>query len=380
MTANFEARLAGLLNEQSTQRQPPARVSVSAAIRRGNSRLRWRRGGLAAAPALAASAVIAIALTGPVPFGGHPAAQKSGTEPQAAASGRPVSPAVQPAQTGSLPMLRTDASFGWLPAGDQFRSGSANATMADMGIFANGEYGWDLTIWAPGACVLLSNGDQKEEVYCKPGGNAPWTYRVGSSAASIRGHEAFWVDIPGHFQGIIWEYQASAWAMLQTTNLDRQPAATLLRIARGISFGPASGQPIRYDLQFPDAPSGWRVSQVGYRVLDGALLANSADLTDHLRAAASFINMGKGGYGNNAHCWSSPAKHSVLRGYDVETMTSSPAEVGGSGSYQLCAPDAHGISLWITTPQDSERTPTELFEHMRWLGTNPADWATSPLG
>ncbi len=382
MTATFEALLAELLDEQATQEQPPARVSVTAAIRRGNSLLRCQRAGLIAVPALAASIVVAIALTGGVLFGGRPGLRTSRTGSEAAASGLPDSPGLPPVQTGSLPVLGTDASFGWLPAGDQLRSGFASTTMAYMNIDAGRDFSWELTTWAPGACALR-NGD--EEISCQPGGYAPENYRVGGSTAPIRGREAFWVDFPEQYQGLIWEYRAGAWAVFQTPNRHRQPVATLLRIARGISFGRAGGQPIRFDLQLTDVPSDWSVSSVSYAAKDGFLLANAVDLTgQHSLPTGTSIRIGKGGVGNADACWNSaarPTKHTVLRGYDVQTTTNPAADShGGSDTHELCAPDVDGSSIDITTPTDSMRTPAELFEHMRLLETNPADWVTNPIG
>jgi hypothetical protein len=391
MTVRFETRLAELLNEQATREQPPARVTVTAAIERGNSRLRWQRGGLVCTAALTGAAAVSIALGAPVPFVGHWTAQNSGTAHRAAASG-------PSAQTGSLPVLRTDASFGWLPAGEHLTSGSESDKYALMNITAgkgNKVLEWTLTIWAPRLCAL--RGSVNEELLCQFGaGVAPANYRLDGRAPSMHGREAFWVSDRNSRQEITWEYAPGAWAQLESPPCcsavaNRQPVAALLRIAREISFGAASGQPIRFGVQLTDVPSAWKVRAVGYGAKDGSLLGTSADLTgDHGARTETGFDIMMGGAGNADPCWSSASsatKRIVLRGYDVQTTTNPVPPNNPSQAYELCAPDVHGIApdttataIDITTGEDSGRTPAELFLHMRLLGTNPADWVTNPIG
>jgi hypothetical protein len=389
MTTSFESRIAELLNEQATGEQPPARVSVGAAIRRGNSRLRLqraRRVGLVGAPALAASAVIAIALIDTVPLGGHPAAGKPGGGRQSAASAPPVS---QATRTGSLPLLNTDARFGWLPAGEKVTSGDESDNYADMNITGgkgNRVSEWSLEIYPAGICAV--HGSAK--LICQDG---PSLYRLASRAVSINGLEAFWSMPRGHqtswtgeHQEIIWEYAPGAWATFESPGCcsavaNRQPVATLLRIARGISFGPSGGAPIRFDFQLTDVPSDWRVSQLSYGARDGSMLANFLQVTalEHPRMQVN-INVSPGGTGNAYYC-GRPAKHSVLRGYDVETSTNPPSMEGeASDTYGLCASDVGGLAFDITTSDLASRAVTELFQHMRFLAPDTsADWVTNPI-
>jgi len=49
---------------------------------------------------------------------------------------------------GSLPVLQTDAHFGWLPSGDQLRSGFESENVADMNVYAGKVFDRNLTIWA----------------------------------------------------------------------------------------------------------------------------------------------------------------------------------------------------------------------------------------
>ena len=156
----------------SNWEQPPARVTVGAVIRGGNSRLRWQRGGLVGARALVRSRRCRHRADRRVPFGGNRTAQNPGTAAQAATSG-------PPAHTGSLPVLRTDASFGWLPAGEKLTSGGESDSYAVMSITAGksggesprvrgaGRTAADLATWlqnvgnttlSPGLPTLLSPG------------------------------------------------------------------------------------------------------------------------------------------------------------------------------------------------------------------------------
>jgi hypothetical protein len=368
VSTSFESRIAELLTEQATGEQPPARVSVGAAIRRGNSRLRRQRAGragLIGAPALAASGVVAIALIGALPLGGHAAAGKSA--PQVSSAARP----------GSLPLLRTDARFGWLPAGEKVTSGYESDNVAYMNVTAGKVFDWELMTWAAGYCVLGRSAN--EELVCQFGGSvAPMRYPVRGRAPSIHGHAAFWTRSGKQHRQIIWEYARGAWAALQVV-YQHQPVATQLRTASGISFGPASGELFRFNFQLTDVPGDWRVGTVSYGAHDGSMLANDLQVTALQHPGTQInVNIMPGGTGNTASCWE-PGKHTVLRGYDVQTNTNSPSETGASDVYELCARDVGGLSFDITTSEHAARKPAEMFQHMRFLGPNPAEWVTNPI-
>jgi hypothetical protein len=149
-------------------------------------------------------------------------------------------------------------------------------------------------------------------------------------------------------------------------------------------FGPGTGELLRFDFQLTRAPSGWRVSEASYRVLDGRLLANGVQLNAlHDPRAQISVDVDHGGTGNANPCWSSvagPRKQAMLRGYNVETTTNPPSDSsGGADTYDLCANDVGGLSFSISTSDHAARSPAELFEHMRFLGPDPADWATRPV-
>jgi hypothetical protein len=310
-------------------------------------------------------------------------AASSGNSPPTspgASSGNPP-PVSRAARTGSLPLLRTAARFGWLPAGEKLTSGYESDNVAYLNVTVGRDFTWDLTTWAAGYCVL--DGRASEELVCQFGGGvAPMSYPVRGRADSIHGHAAFWTRSPKHRE-IIWEYAPGAWAALQAV-YQHQPAATQLRIASGLSFGPAGGEPFRFDFQLTGVPRDWRVSTVSYGAHDGSMLASGLEVTALQRPRTQInIDTMPGGTGNADPCWSSgpdPTRHTRLRGYDVETTTNPPSVDGESDVHDLCANDVGGLSFSISTSEHAARTPTELFEHMRFLGPNPADWATYPIG
>jgi len=223
--------------------------------------------------------------------------------------------------------------------------------------------------------------------------DGPSLYRLASRAVSINGHAAFWSMPRGHqtswtgeHQEIIWEYAPGAWATFESPGCcsavaNRQPVATLLRIAREISFGPDRDALIRFDFQLTDVPSDWRVSQLSYGAHDGSMLANFLQVTalQHPRMQV-YINVSPGGTGSAYYC-GGPAKHSVLRGYDVETSTNPPPMAGeASDTYGLCANDVGSLAFDITTSDLRSRAVTELFRHMRFLVSDTsADWVTNPI-
>jgi hypothetical protein len=252
---------------------------------------------------------------------------------------------------------------------------------------------WSLEIYAAGMCAL--HGGAK--LICQDGPSiyllASRAVSINGRAISINGHEAFWSMPRGHqtswtgeHQEIIWEYAPGAWATLESpgccsTVANRQPVATLLRIARQISFGLDTGAPIRFDFQLTEVPGEWRVSQLSYQAHDGSMLANFLQLTtpQYPRMQVN-INVLPGGTGNAIYC-GGRARPSVLRGYGVETSTNPPSMKGqASHTYGLCANDVGGLAFDITTADLASHAVTDLFDHMRFLGPSSADWVTNPIG
>ena len=79
-----------------------------------------------------------------------------------------------------------------------------------------------------------------------------------------------------------------------------------------------------------------------------------------------------------------PGRHSpreTINGYQV-VVNHYPASNGSPPGLRVCAPDADGVAVIIST-SGSHASPdaVSIFRrHIRILGTNPANWTTEPLG
>jgi hypothetical protein len=367
--STFEALLRELLDEQVKGEQPPSRISVSAAVQRGSKRLRWRRAQLAGPPVLAALAVLAIALSGARPFGGP------------ARSGRPAphraaSPAAAARAPGQLPVLRTDATFGWLPAGDSFTSGGTNLTVAYLNVYAGQRLTWQLMIYAGRACSLTGTS----QLACSLGNSATQAYPLGGSAPAVAGHHAYWVfrgPAGRQHQEVVWPYASGGWAALQAASGKSQSSGTLLKIASGVRFGPEAGQPVKFAVQLAGLPRNWRLGSVSYQSAGGVLLARQEYVGDSgLRHMAS-LTVGLSSPG----CPFYPdgqSRHEVVAGYGA-VVTTLPSWDSRLITYQLCAPDVRGLYIFISILGRPVIKPTVLFTRMRVLGTGPANWVSSPI-
>ncbi len=72
--------------------------------------------------------------------------------------------------------------------------------------------------------------------------------------------------------------------------------------------------------------------------------------------------------------------HRVINGHRVVANTI-PAADGRPATYQVCAPDVNGLSLFISVDGGHPViSPVTLFRHLRALGTNPVNWSAAPTG
>ncbi len=342
-------------------------VSIAAACRRGRKLLRWRRVGMGASPVLAASAVVAVSLAGVLPSG------PSGT---ATRGQRPASP-----RAGSVTVPRQFsplvpyASFGWLPPGGQARSGG-NGTVTDLlNLYVHGQFAWQLSTYAGDVCRIKGGAG----LVCTLSGQAMQLYPLAGRAPSVGGRPAFWTRL-GRRQSVAWRYAANAWAVLGNAKGIRQSTQTLLRIADAVKFG-ARGRVIEFAAQLTGVPATWRISSDTVRQVGGTELAyqyffaatgsNPADLP--------FMTVSPG----RGSCYFYPAGqsvHRVISGYHVVVNTI-PAARGNPTTYQLCAPDADGLFVFISVDGAQPVIyPVTLFRHMKLFGTNPAAWSTQPTG
>jgi hypothetical protein len=165
-----------------------------------------------------------------------------------------------------------------------------------------------------------------------------------------------------------------------------------LQLARGAEFGTSTPQPILFALQLTTAPAAWQVSATSFVRQGGALLAEAFSVTSGdavLPAGAGsdaanlpFVSLGAPSANGCPFYPGGQSVRRVINGYRV-VVNEIPGTTGPQSSvpsYQVCAKNADGFQVFIgTNGWHPVVAPVTLFEHMRLLGTNPANWTTRPL-
>jgi hypothetical protein len=364
-----ESQVRALFEQIADGEATASRVDTQLAIRRGRARLRWRRARLAAAPVLATAtaAVVALAVTA--------GAGRPGAGP--ADGGGPAAPR-------QFNPLVASVTFGWLPAGQQLLSGGITPAESymDAGSLAPG---WALDVYARGQCHLT----RPAGLQC-PGSSA---MRLSRRAPDVAGHRAFWSG-----PGIAWQYARGGWAWLSIPAPDlsavlhnKDLAAKALKIAGHVRYDATT--PLLFPAQFRGLPSQWRVHDTYYEADAGRLRAEQYTLTT---SSSRFQpHVGDLGVWTDApyvevrpsprtvtctpHDPASQNTEETINGYRVVLKR---MRIGGLPHQELCGAHADGLSFYI---EEFGAQPTigaaSLFrQHMRLLGTNPANWTTKPLG
>jgi hypothetical protein len=395
----LEAKIRDLFEELATSDQPPAKVSIAAATQRGRSLLRWRRVRIAGTPVLAASAVMAVALTGALPIGTSVQPSQlpapglaSAPDHQSAGAGRAV-PAnrAAPAPAQFSP-LKPYASFGWLPAGESATSGGTGRIQQLLNASAGRHLTWQLSVYAAGDCGLTRHS---KALVCHLGSAGGLNAPLAGRAPAVNGRPTFWLSsspsatpVNMRHQSVVWQYAPGGWAQLSNATDTPNPASTPIRVASGVVFGGA-GQQIEFAAQLTRVPANWHVSSVsfgwtngvmratGYSVTKGSLRIGAGDgvvetdlpsITTDLRPGSCYFYPG------------GQSVHRVINGYRAVVNTI-PAQRGGSLTRQVCVPNANGLLIFVSVIGPHPAIdPVTLFQHMKVLGTNPADWTMLPIG
>jgi hypothetical protein len=369
----LESDLRVLFERQAEAEPPPSPISVPAARRVGQSRLRLRRTGTFASPVLAAGAVLAIALTATIGSG-------------------PVGPAVAPGRAQLAAPRRFNvlvpyAAFGWLPYRNSPLIGwtwpTAFRLMATRG---RSEQWTNLMIYGAGQCTLtvtrLSCGSAEADT------NAVAV--LGGRAPDVNGNAAFWVrtaagvvtgDIPTGGKMLAFRYARQGWAILQCYG-----AANALRIAANVRYGRTSR--LRFAARLTALPPAWRTIQQIQFVANGTppaavevlLGRNPSPWATPLPGTLSVAMLSLAALtGLKIHpACSQPKFFPVLNGYRVYL------DLGLEGSppvSTLTAPDADGLYLNLAIAGVAQpMTPSEVFaHHLRLFGANRANWTTEPI-
>jgi hypothetical protein len=390
----LETNLSMLFTLEAAAEQPAAEISVPAARRTARIRCYWHRTLVMATPVMAAAAVVAI-VAGATLLTSGPAPRLRKTGPAA------------PTSAGFDPM-RVYASFGWLPAGTSLAIGETSRT--EDALVTEGTLNLSLLIHQPGRCLLqhVSASLQRTELHCMnnspDGGNALVTGR----APDIGGHPAYWA-ISGGEPLLIWTYSVRGWAELSyfscppsrlSALCNRQ--AEVVEVARHATVGHPAGS-IVFQAVLTRVPKDWQVATAFFTVQDGHLLAYNLQVTAGPKAMAPL-----GRQPANTPSLSitplSTAKaarlpflppESVCNGYDsfpgdrhprIEVINGYRVLTGyirstHSLTYQACAPDADGLVVFVTQiGAHPKLSVSAIFSRLRFLGTDPADWTTNPVG
>lgn len=360
------------LFEELVSEPPPSRVDIGLARNRGRSRRRWRRAGVAGAPALAAAAVAAVILTTSVIPGmpGH-------------------GPAIRPAAAGparapnAFNPLVPYATFGWLPSGTTLMSGgTSRSTTSLVALTGPGGTGWTLQVFSAGRCQLTAKSRQLDCAYSADGGILA---DVIGPAPAVNGRRALWVS--GY---LAWQYARGGWALLSFPSLHGN-RGEIGKVAEHIRYAVATAPAIAFPAQLRNVPRQWQVSSVHFVRKAGVLGANGYTLS----AGPVDLGPGDGEFSKNvpflttqpatsSKCYfysRGRSRHEQIRGYQV-VVTHLPASHGSAPMRQVCAADAGGLTVDVTvTGWRPAMDPVTLFkDHLRLLGTNPRNWTTKPLG
>jgi len=364
----IESKVRALFAEIADGEPVPSRVDIPLARRRGRARLRWRRACVAGGSVLAATAVAVLAVgVGPVRFGPGPVA----AGPAAPRQFSPLVPYV---------------SFGWLPAGESLDQGGIRPTESYLAAGLNGP-DWTLDVYARGQCHLTGSASG---LHC-PGSS---TLPIRQRAPDVAGHRAFWFS-----PGIAWQYARGGWALLgiPAANLSavlhskQGLAGQALKIARHVRYGVPT--PLVFPARFSGLPSQWQVHNISYYVPDGGLLRadeymlttgssrfhpHVGDLGVWTDAPYIIVHPAPPGGTCTPHDPSSQNTSETINGYRVVLKQ---MQIGGLPVQELC--DAHAGGLWfdiqIFGAHPSIDVVSLFRDHMRLLGSNPANWTSHPL-
>ena len=362
-----ESQIRALFAQIAAGEPAGSRVDAQAAYRRGRARLRRRRAWLAGTTLLAAATVTALAVA-VVPARPHPGPPATGP-----AAPRQFSPLV--------PYL----SFGWLPAGQSLIEGGITPTSSFMDAGPSGDPWWTLAVYARGQCHLTGPAS----VLNCPGAKLP----ISQRAPDVAGHRAFWGS-----PFLVWQYARGGWARMSipAPNLSavlhskQGLAGTALKIASHARYDVPTR--LVFPARFSGLPSQWQVHNISYYVPDGGLLrADEYMLTTG--SSRFHPHVGDTGVWTDApYIIARPAPRKgtcspqdrgstreIIDGYRVVLKR---YHLGGLPVQELCG--AHADGLWfdiqVFGAHPGIDVATLFRDHMRLLGTNPANWTTNPIG
>jgi len=372
-----EPQIRALFTRIADAEPAGSQLDIQLARSRGRARLRRRRAWVAGSSVLAAAAAVVLAVgLGAVRLGSGPA--------------------LRPAAPSQFNPLVPYLSFGWLPAGDALLAGGVRPEVAYLtaGRTIDSNSNWNVEAYAAGQCHLTGPAG---ELRCSTEALEGLTARITGRAPAVRGHRAFWAG-----QYLVWQYARGGWAAVllpikydnpKGSSAARQQARReAARIAAHVRFGVAT-PPLVFPVQLARLPRPWRVSSVYYLPDAGMLRASrfalgtgnpdlGADGGLEYQTSLPYLLVDPSTPGNDS-C-GRPAT-GVINGYRVVVTHQVLSSVNGqhtTTTQGLCAAGADGLTLSIAE-HGSAHPPigvARLFrDHLRLLGTSPANWTREPI-
>ena len=371
-----EAGARAVLERVAGDEAPPTRIDIALARRKGRTRLRWRLAAIAGGvPAVAAIAAVTVIVSGALPVR---------TSGPAAARGNVAAP-------HRFDPLIPYASFGWLPPGRHITSAYTSAASEELEVGPTGSpRSWDLLVYNAGSCnhtsgqlLSLARASHRPTMKCTLNwdtfeGRATLANPVSAVAPAVNGHRAFWArpvcntkQCNAAAAMLVWSYAPGGWARLSGPS-----RSDALKIARNVTFGAPTAQPIRFPVTITGPRPSWRVTMVQSAPSGGVLAAQQWALGT-TATAPSFTVLPQGHGLAAGSCNLQPAsavRHQIINGFRVTTT------ITAQGS-QICARHARGMSVYVFTGAKVTPDAIAIFaHHLRLPGPNPAGWTTQPLG
>jgi hypothetical protein len=209
---------------------------------------------------------------------------------------------------------------------------------------------------------------------------------LGRLIGDLSGRAAYWMVSTGPGLGTLtWQYAAGGWAQITVPTF-----RDALRIARTLRFGKTAGPPAAFPFQLTGVPADWRVNSVSAQMDHGVWYAFSFNVTAGqvdtilglVAAPRQVVAVETGpGYGSSCESFFRHASYrrQIIDGNETLVLLQPQAWDSGAES-GLCTVADHVLASVITDGQSALAATDLLAHHMRFLGPDPANWTTRPIG
>ena len=401
-----------LLKRVADEPEPPTVVTIEGLTRSGRRR-QWAARAATTVGVAGAVAVIAVGVTVlPAHFR---VAGTGGAASELATAAKPAPPstaaATRPSAPKSFMSIAAPMSFGWLPAGFSGRPAGLNSFVSstDAQIQVAAPDGRDLdfnAIPATGSAGPTTDPAAADSV------------KILGAAPKVNGLPAYWTNY-----GLSWEYAVGGWAYLSpdsymgndtgsalkgwldqvdasaqtcsrpnlsvplkckapdTGPMSAQTEAALERIASSVRWNFKQQGWFPFQITHP-LPAGWHITNETYRPT-GISVRITAPGSDMLTVIIDFgpadatTGCPAGSSGSvtlDGASWSTAAVMGIIDGEASDLSTCTPVE-GLTGSVSVLT-QAQGAGFPGVLGAHPAQT---IVSWLKFLGANPANWATQPL-